>query len=306
MVSRKNTRSLVSGETNRPSSTSDPLCVGCGHNLRGIASDECCPECGVPVTRSMGGDLLSAADPRWLERLCRGQLYLAIIPVALIALWVTMLPLEAAFDDFLRENRHFIIVTRAIQGLLWFACLLLGVVGVTTRDPRLTFTERPIGLRRLARGAAVAVLVIMPLYFLLEYGSYAAAAIAPFVHGVLTNAFKAMVFLTVVAVTFYLSRLARRVPNDRLARRARSIPEYFVLFLAISIVATRSARLAGYDSATMLTSDSPLWVTVGTIGTLFGLAAILCLIAITLLWVQFYTVFKHCLLEARKNEEKAA
>ncbi len=56
----------------------DLHCVRCGYHLRGLAEDGTCPECGTAVARSMRGDLLSAADPAWLRRIYRGQLYIGI------------------------------------------------------------------------------------------------------------------------------------------------------------------------------------------------------------------------------------
>ena len=53
-------------------SPEDLPCIHCGYNLRGLATDGRCPECGTSIARSIHGDLLSWADPLWLKRIDRG------------------------------------------------------------------------------------------------------------------------------------------------------------------------------------------------------------------------------------------
>ena len=47
-------------------------CRACGYDLRGFDASAKCPECGTPVTRTLAGDLLAAADPGWLRVLTLG------------------------------------------------------------------------------------------------------------------------------------------------------------------------------------------------------------------------------------------
>src|SRR5688572_1575750 len=51
---------------------SDLPCHKCGYNLRGLALDGRCPECGTPVGTSARGELLRYADPAWVAKLVRG------------------------------------------------------------------------------------------------------------------------------------------------------------------------------------------------------------------------------------------
>lgn len=53
----------------------DARCAGCGHMLRGLDVDGVCPECGVPVSRSVGIAPLSEAAPEYLARLHRGVVW---------------------------------------------------------------------------------------------------------------------------------------------------------------------------------------------------------------------------------------
>ncbi len=50
----------------------DVACASCGYNLRGLAPDGRCPECGAPIANSLRGNTLSSCDPRWLGRLRLG------------------------------------------------------------------------------------------------------------------------------------------------------------------------------------------------------------------------------------------
>lgn len=47
-------------------------CITCEYELGGLATDGVCPECAAPIERSMRGDWLRNADPRWLKRACLG------------------------------------------------------------------------------------------------------------------------------------------------------------------------------------------------------------------------------------------
>jgi hypothetical protein len=50
----------------------DADCCTCAYNLRGLAWDAACPECGTAVAESVGGHLLRYSDPEWISRLADG------------------------------------------------------------------------------------------------------------------------------------------------------------------------------------------------------------------------------------------
>jgi len=47
-------------------------CARCGYILCGLAASGACPECGEAIETSLKGNLLRAADPRWLKTVARG------------------------------------------------------------------------------------------------------------------------------------------------------------------------------------------------------------------------------------------
>jgi len=47
-------------------------CLRCGYDLASLPLEGVCPECALPVSRSVSGDLLRFADPRWSRRVHRG------------------------------------------------------------------------------------------------------------------------------------------------------------------------------------------------------------------------------------------
>ena len=52
--------------------THELSCARCGYILRGLAASGACPECGEAIETSLKGNLLRAADPRWLKTVSRG------------------------------------------------------------------------------------------------------------------------------------------------------------------------------------------------------------------------------------------
>ncbi len=218
----------------------DVPCRTCGYNLRGLSPDDRCPECGTAVARSMRGDLLAAADPAWLRRVCRGQLYIGIGGVVLLV----RLPLAFLFGVLgLGAIPYFWMAEELVYDFLCLTFVLIGVVWVTTLDPRLSLTEQPVGLRRITRGAAIGALGVQSLRLAMEFSIVwfpGVDWVHPVGYSVLSWGCPVLLVFTVIAATFYLSRLAERMPDPKLARRiwvtARNAGICFALFSVVRVI----------------------------------------------------------------------
>src|SRR5580765_3129732 len=75
----------------RATPTAD-ACYRCGYDLRGIADDQPCPECGLLARRSRRPtDELHNSRPRWLRRISRGA-NLILLAILIAAVWPFLWP----------------------------------------------------------------------------------------------------------------------------------------------------------------------------------------------------------------------
>ncbi len=300
-------RSQSPEDTRESRSVSNDLpCNSCGYNLRGLPSGGRCPECGTEVARSLRGDLLSVAEPAWLERLDRGLLYVTIgyigVLVSAIALptisGLARLGLERGLGISIPDVVFSAPVLIGTAASLIF--VLVGVVDLTTLDPRLSLTEQPVALRRIVRGAAVAALLMAVLYYSRKLAGTAGRGVAPTVTGVSGWTFLFALAFTLVAASLYLARLCERIPNLVLAKQIRLAARGF----AVCLVLTAAAEALDYLSGMLKASWAATLV--GVLAALLWLSVIACfLYAVSLMhrWLEHREAVKHCLLEARGNRE---
>ncbi|MCP4247116.1 MAG: serine/threonine protein kinase [bacterium] len=219
----------------------DLPCVGCGYNLRGQTRGSLCPECATPIRRSMTGDLLTGADVEWLQRVCRGQsaINTACLSGLLLLLLVVGLVFVAAADLVSAS-----LEARLLQVLGWLplvpaVLLLVGTLGVTALDPRLTLTEQPLALRRLVRWAAVLTVAAVPLMqgiWLILRGVGASTAALHAVHVVMNPVFAVIALGTLISACSYLAGLAARIPDANLAGRIKSAGRGFAICVLLMLV----------------------------------------------------------------------
>ncbi|MCH8151245.1 MAG: hypothetical protein IH830_02600 [Planctomycetes bacterium] len=267
--------------------TADLHCVRCGYHLRGLAEDGTCPECGTAVARSMRGDLLSAADPAWLRRIYRGHLYIVIG----CAVFLLNIPLYWMSGTLMPT--YFFKVSEVVVPLLFLGIVLVGVILVTTLDPRLSLTEQPVGLRRITRGAAIGALGVQSLRYAMECSSGTATGFVSLFSSALPWGGRVLLVFTVVAVTFYFSRLAERMPDRTLARRiwvtARNAGICFALFFGMRVI---DAKVTIFDE----------FITLGCFDGILSLAAFVYMFVLIGTWWSFRKNFKRYLAEAQRRE----
>ncbi len=210
---------------------SDPVvqndhgCMTCGYSLRGLAQSTKCPECGTPVADSLRGDLLFYRNTDYIHTLKKGlSLILNGILVQLIVtifggIGIAMLSAAAVatVPPFVMD---FVIpgVGTAVS-----AVILLGWWWFTAQDPGVANQDEPKA-RLVVRGAVIASLVIAIAALLVpflpsspsQFGAREAIAI---VLGIGSTAAFATQFF---AGMLYVRGMARRLPNEKIYKRAKS------------------------------------------------------------------------------------
>jgi hypothetical protein len=85
----------------RLESTQSDECYRCGYDLRGIANDQPCPECGLLAQRSRRvTDELHNTRPRWLRRISLG-VWLTLLALFVTTAWQLLL---TGFDRWIDER----------------------------------------------------------------------------------------------------------------------------------------------------------------------------------------------------------
>ena len=113
-------------------------CYRCGYDLRGIANDRACPECGLLAERSRRvSDELHNTRPRWLRKLARGVWLMLLSLVMLFVLPIvadqlrTWLYNMSRFGGFWWRLADLLsLVSLAIPAVMF----LLGVLSLTARE----------------------------------------------------------------------------------------------------------------------------------------------------------------------------
>jgi hypothetical protein len=132
-----------------PSKTSTGQCYRCGYDLRGIADNQPCPECGLLAERSRRvTDELHNTRPKWLRTIARGS-NLILLAIVTAVVWTLFLKNDVGF---IASNMAMRRPDFGVWGLD-FALLifLLGVTLLTRREgyPPADLADR--WLRRLLR-----------------------------------------------------------------------------------------------------------------------------------------------------------
>lgn len=193
------------------------LCNRCGYNLSGLSPDGRCPECGVSVARSQAGDSLSAADGTWLGHIARGQYRIVSAAILVIVVHGVFVVSAEYIRSWLTPTAFDLALPLArIAAQVW---LLIGVLGLTRQDPRLTLVEASLNLRFFVRAGAGLALCLAPVSGgVLNSSLGSALPLQP-----LRVAYSAFVLLTIAGVTVYMSRLALRIPEKRLANASKNV-----------------------------------------------------------------------------------
>ena len=205
-------------------------CKQCGYALEGLPSDGMCPECGLPIERSLTDDQLRHSSPAYLALLHRGVFLILAGIIAQLLLFV-----GALFIGFALSIGGVAIGTvQAVMTL--FSLIATGAIAwgwflFSAPDPafvgRLDGSRARVVVRVAVVANAAVTLVTTVAQFALPVTAVAPGAAAPAV----TTASVVLFLLSLVgfvawAVSFfaamlYLRWLCPRIPNWRAYRRAK-------------------------------------------------------------------------------------
>lgn len=183
-------------------------CVHCGYNLRGLQTDQQCPECGGSIVDSLRGHLLKFADPDWLNKLRFG---------ASLKLWNLAISFLIGFGTVLLPAAGFGQPPVALVSLLGGVLGLWASFAITTQEPRISLQEDTVTLRKMVRVCAaggfaggIVQLVNPPAGFSVVVGILAAVLA---LSGI----------VAMVGELVYFGRFALRIPDEKLARSTRKL-----------------------------------------------------------------------------------
>jgi hypothetical protein len=203
----------------------DVKCRRCGYNLRGLNHAGRCPECGTPAGLSCHGDLLRFADPAWVEKLARG---------ARLIVWGVLISIIVSIAGVLLVTVSGMSALAPVVAILGSIVGLYGAWLLTEPDPSGIGEDRYVTDRKIVRFALAVGLASQ----VLQFGQRASVAIPSLF--VLVAALAGLAGLVGIVGEFakltYLRKLALRIPEPELARRAGGLRWAMAITLGVMIV----------------------------------------------------------------------
>jgi hypothetical protein len=217
-------------------------CRKCSYELRGLNEDGRCPECGTPVAVSLNDDFLRFSQPEWLDNLQSG---------ARLILWSVLVSIAGGifaviFSQLIwHKQLQFAIAAPVLIALLMS---LVGSWRLTTPDPSGLGESRYGTSRQLIRWG-LAASALKEALNLSPFRTLLPSVDVQIIEGFLI-ALQLFNCIALVAEMLYLSKLADRLPDDRLSERA--------MFLMYAFGCTERESLAGPGNQFFICRDEPL------------------------------------------------
>lgn len=252
-------------------------CRRCGYVLRGLPLEGRCPECGTAVGWSVHGDLLRFSDPGWADHLAGGALWLIVASLGAIVAGILGSLLGA------RPNGD---VAPAVLSLIVSCISVVGHWRVTMADPGQP--EHAANLRLWTRILAV-VGASAPIVTLI--GVFVASTAGGIALGVAM--FGSMVAGLIGTILLYIimRRLARRIPNEPLARQTTVVMIGTAVGGGVTAVGGAAAvLLAAAGMGSGMTTGVP--VIISAVGACTGLVTML---VFWIWWVVLLFIYRNAL-----------
>ncbi|MEO1130980.1 MAG: hypothetical protein AAFX05_14905 [Planctomycetota bacterium] len=216
-------------------------CIQCGYDLSGLPADGVCPECGLPIERSLRSNMLIDASPEYVRKLARGLslvlngilLYVLMFIVLFIGIGVLFAALAGgaggggggggAAAGFGVTGLVTILVM--VVSLAALVMVLGGWWLFSEHDPMYTGRDDGSKSRTVVRQSLSVYIVLILAGFLLQSVSLFGVLlpgqlILQLAMSVLQLATLAVFF---IASMLYVRWLAPRVPNQKAFKRAKTL-----------------------------------------------------------------------------------
>jgi hypothetical protein len=191
----------------------DLSCAICGYNLKGLAVDGNCPECGQTIARSYSPDL-PRSDPRWLKYQANTMLLLGALCL------VNFQPFTYSYSSF----QAWIVLGILVSAATVWACWRLGKA-----EPSGPPGDGEATLQRALRLAPI-------IYTLIRIGSLLSGSFSTTALGIIGVTAVVSLLLTNALVGWFILRLARRSNDPRLILHARIVAWAFPLSQASDVL----------------------------------------------------------------------
>ena len=225
-------------------------CRGCGYNLQGLMLQGKCPECSMPIARSIRGDELRFSDPAWVGSLARGVQFILIGFFTFLGfgilyiIGILVMSFSAAASTATTTGgtggttsvtvtaMPFTLTSYIVMAfsLLTLPSLIIifGVWKLTTPDPGMVEREAPNCVRNVARWCILTMALSIPLTMMgLDTSTFVVTpiAISPTMQIVqfLGMGLGVITLAGYIAGLLFLSRIASRIPNPSLARQSKIV-----------------------------------------------------------------------------------
>lgn len=249
---------------------SDVPCVACGYLLRGLASDQACPECGTAVLKSTGERSILLADASYLGSIRLG-LVLVVLGFIADAVWLGAIPLlfsqiGSSLIPTFKDAWVLVLVIDAVGSVL----SLVGWWLVTSPDPSIAHDVKRPWVMRAMRWLVVMLAVIaiagfvgqmVPALANTSLGALAgnlqigpATVFSPlFVAVLVVRGLAAIAKVVRFVLSFYvIAQLAKEIPDAVFARKARRGLWRVVLWAALGSVIVVGPLVAIYVYMSLL------------------------------------------------------
>ena len=207
----------------------DVLCRRCTFNLRGLAPERNCPECGFPIQRTLLGDPLIFSAPQYLQTLATGLAWILVVTIIQVCVGLAagigggILGALSQGNLDPRAFRTFQIAT-VVVGVPISIALLYGWWKFSTPDPDILESEssdsgdQPRLIVRLAAVFLIGVTIISSLGAILRSdGAEMRIDLFTIGIGLLTMGASIAQFF---ASLLYIRWIARRMQDARLVSRS--------------------------------------------------------------------------------------